>query len=499
MAQAAAGQAEQAAALPRRVLQPQLRAGTLAADPDPFAACLDPQRVAVVADPACLSRQEVAELGALARAFGVSLLLVGDAELAAEQEAVLLLPAGRAAPPLAPSAAGPPIRAVTLHRVALPLRTLYVSALYVRRTQPRLVVEIELADGTRGFGEAPGGEDVARLLAPLARSWLGRDPLAERGLLRRDFARIGFANRNGRAGLAAFAALDLAAWDAAARLLGRPLAALLGAEGPPPPLPIAAPLPAAVPPAGEEERSALHRHMADAANAARIADLAEEMAGRGGITAFKWKSPGQDIGWDEAAIAALRRRLGPGVRLRHDPNAAFGTEAALALARRLLPYGLEFLEDPADGLEALARLARQLPLPIATNMAILSPADLAARYRLGAGPTVVLGDLSYWGGVLGLADMAFVCRRIGLVPALHSFYETAVATTAHAHLAAALGLAAVHPMDCGTPGLAADVVPEGVLRISKGRLQVPDGPGLGLVPDAALLRRLATAEPERIP
>jgi glucarate dehydratase len=484
---------------PRLVAAPAILRAPLAPDDDPLAACLDRARLRVVADAERLGPARIAEVAAVAAAFGVRLLLCGEGKapaLAAEHDAALLLPAGAPDPVLPPQPQGPPIRAITLHRIALPLRELYVSAMYVRRAQPRLLLRIELADGTEGWGETGGGEEIARLVAALARSWLGRDPLSERARLRRAFARIGFDNRNGRNGLAAFAALDLAAWDASARLLGVPLAALLGHAAPPPPVPIAVPLPAAVPPAGAEDRASLAGHMADAANAERVADLAAALAARHGIGAFKWKSAGSDPAWDEAAMTALRRRLGAQAQLRHDPNGAFAPDDALALGQRLAPLAPEFLEDPTDGLEALARLSLHLPTPIATNMAILSPAELAARHRRGAGPDIVLGDIFYWGGLAGLRDMALVARAIGLVPALHSFYESAVATAASAHLAAALGLAAPHPMDCGTPGLAADVVPEGVLRIEAGMLHAPPGPGIGLSPDPALLRALAIAQPE---
>jgi glucarate dehydratase len=498
------------------VASPAILRAALPVDENPLAACLDPARLCVVADAARLGPARIAELAATAHAFGVRLLLSGagpaavadapgsgsraasPALLAAEHDATLLLPPDAPDPVLPAPPPGPPIRTITLHRIALPLRDLYVSAMYVRRAQPRLLVQLRLSDGTEGWGETGGGEEIARLLAPLARSWIGRDPLTERARLRRAFARIAFDNRNGRNGLAAFAALDLAAWDASARLLGVPLAALLGHDSPPPPIPIAAPLPAAVPPAGVEDRASLARHMADAANADRIADLAARMVDRHGIFAFKWKSAGRDPDWDEAAMTALRRRLGPAARLRHDPNGAFALDDALALGQRLAPLALEFLEDPTDGLEAMARLSLHLPTPIATNMAILSPADLAARHRRGAGPQIVLGDVFYWGGIAGLREMALVARVLGLTPALHSFYESSVATAAHAHLAAALGLAAPHPMDCGLPGLAADVVPEGTLRIEGGHLHAPPGPGIGLAPDPALLAALATAEPETI-
>ena len=47
----------------------------------------------------------------------------------------------------------PAITRITLHSVSVPMRQLYVSALYMRRTTERIVVELETADGARGFGD----------------------------------------------------------------------------------------------------------------------------------------------------------------------------------------------------------------------------------------------------------------------------------------------------------------------------------------------------------
>ena len=47
-------------------------------------------------------------------------------------------------------------------------------------------------------------------------------------------------------------------------------------------------------------------------------------------------------------------------------------------------------------------------------------------------------------------------------------------------------------MDCGTPGLAADLAG---LLIRDGHIHCPGGPGLGLTPLPAQLAALASAEP----
>ena len=473
------------------------------AESDPVAACLDTGRTLVVMETADHADDRLRGVAALARAFNVTLALrpPGDsgpartAGLAQAFGAALAAPFGvppqvqRPAPPRARSALT--VQEVVLHPVVLPLRDLYVSAMYLTGRQPRAVVEIRTRGGVVGWGETHGA--VLPLAAKLAAAWIGRDLEQERAALRRRFARIPFDNRDGRNGTAAFAGLDLAAWDAVARHAGLSLRAALGDMGTSGAVEIACPLPAAAP-GYMVTRAELAAHMADLGNAARVADLAHGIAARWGMRAFKYKSAGTGAAWDIAALTALRRALGPGARLRFDPNAAYGTEAARRLCAELEPLALEFYEDPTDGLEGMARLAAHLRTPLATNMCVTAPEHLAAAARR-PGVRIVLGDLFLWGGVDGLRDMAAAARLLGLTPAVHSFYETGLATAANAQIALAVGLGAPHAMDCGWPLLAADVVDPAVLRVADGRIACPTGPGLGVAPEPARLAALRTGEP----
>jgi glucarate dehydratase len=483
---------------------PALLETEAAAETDPVAACRDRACTLIVVDAASAGGPEgLRDLAAFARAFDVQLairpLLAEDtaeagraARLAAAIGAAVTRPAP-AAPGLVRGGGELTVREVLLHRVSLPLRDLYVSAMYLTDRQARTLVEIRTACGTVGWGETHGA--VAPLAARMAEGWIGSDLGRDRAALRCGFARIGFDNRDGRNGMAAFAGLDLAAWDAAARRDGTSLRAALGDAATGGEVEIACPLPAAVP-GRKVTRAELRTHMADTGNAARVAELATGIRERWGVRAFKYKSAGTGAAWDVAALGALRRALGSETRLRFDPNAAYGTEEARRLCLVLEPLDLEFYEDPADGLEGMARLAAHLRTPLATNMCITAPEHLAAAARRARpGVSVVLGDLFYWGGVVGLRDMTAVARLLGLTPALHSFYETGLATAANAQIALALGLDRPHPMDCGWPLLAADIAAPGAFAIAEGRLAVPEGPGLGLAPDPDRLAALRTGEP----
>ncbi len=64
-------------------------------------------------------------------------------------------------------------------------------------------------------------------------------------------------------------------------------------------------------------------------------------------------------------------------------------------------------------------------------MAVIEPPHLLAAHRRGL-RCVVLGDPFLWGGLEGMREMAGAARLLGLTPAVHSFYESAVAAAAAA-------------------------------------------------------------------
>src|SRR5262249_22332163 len=118
--------------------------------------------------------------------------------------------------------AAPVITRVTLHIVSVPMRQLYVSAMYMRRTTERIVVELETADGRRGFGETNGSEDVLQSIVRMANKLLGQRPL-DRLRLRQAMAGRTVGSRNGLADWQALAGLDMALFDWAGRHFDVPI------------------------------------------------------------------------------------------------------------------------------------------------------------------------------------------------------------------------------------------------------------------------------------
>ncbi|MGH2930993.1 MAG: enolase C-terminal domain-like protein, partial [Solirubrobacteraceae bacterium] len=142
-----------------------------------------------------------------------------------------------------------------------------------------------------------------------------------------------------------------------------------------------------------------------------IVAQAKRMIDGYGFTAIKLKGgvfpPEQEI----EAVRALRDAF-PSHPLRLDPNAAWTPETSLKVARALDGV-LEYLEDPTPGIDGMAQVARQAPMPLATNMCVVAFNHLPSAVRQNA-VQVVLSDHHYWGGLRRSKLLAGICDNFCL-------------------------------------------------------------------------------------
>jgi glucarate dehydratase len=361
----------------------------------------------------------------------------------------------------------------------------HAGSMYVIQKTERTVVELALENGITGLGETWGTPEAYALCGRFARDWIGKDVLDRFALRDATLGKSGYDNRNGRNGLAAFAGLDLAAWDAAARGLKLSLAELIGGRNRES-MDVVCTLPAAIFPKAVS-RKELTAHMDELGNTKLVVQFAEEQIRKYGFKSFKLKSAAYSPEWDWKLLHELKEAT-PDARIRFDPNANYPPAVATELCKRLDSLGLEFFEDPTGELEGLARLKAAVKTPVATNMWVVRDEHLAPAIRRNA-VDVVLGDLFMWGGIDAWRRMARVSKVFGLKPALHSVYETGIATIANLHLASALP-EVEHPNDAGLHFLSADVLAE-PQEVKDGAMRLPAGPGLGVTLDRARLDKLA--------
>ena len=360
----------------------------------------------------------------------------------------------------------------------------HAGSMYVIQKTERTVVELALESGITGLGETWGTPDVYALAQRFARDWIGKDAL-DRFALRDVLGKTSYDNRFGRNGVATLAGLDLAAWDAVARSLKMSLAELIGARKRES-IDVVSTLPAAILPKAVS-RKELTDHLDVLANTKLVVQFAQEQVRKSGFKSFKLKSAAHSPEWDWKLLNELREAM-PRARIRFDPNANYGVATATELCRRLDPLGLEFFEDPTGELEGIARLKAAVKTPVASNMWVVRDEHLVPAIRRKA-LDVVLGDLFMWGGIDAWRRMARVTHAYGMKPALHSVYETGIATVANLHLASALS-EVEYPNDSGLHFLSSDVVSEN-LKVVDGAMTLPTGPGLGVTLDRNRLDKVA--------
>ncbi|MGH3397899.1 MAG: glucarate dehydratase family protein [Streptosporangiaceae bacterium] len=352
----------------------------------------------------------------------------------------------------------------------------------------RAIVEVETDAGLTGLGETYADDQHLARLRAAAGVLAGHDVFALSEMWHAVAGLVGGQAGTDRHGLTGvitgagtadrvFSPFEVACLDLQGKILGRPVCDLLGGA-----VRDRVPFSAYL-----FYKWAAHPGQAPdswgpALDPAGIVAQARRMVTEYGFTAIKLKGGVFAPEQEAEAIRALRAEF-PGHPLRIDPNATWTVPTSLRVAAELDGV-LEYLEDPARGLDAMAEVARQAPMPLATNMCVVSFADIPPAIQLGS-VGVVLSDHHYWGGLTRSRLLAGICQTFGLGLSMHSNSHLGVSLAAMIHLAAATPNL-TYACDTHWPWKSQDVVPDGTIRFSGGSVAVPDGPGLGIAldPDA---------------
>lgn len=197
---------------------------------------------------------------------------------------------------------------------------------------------------------------------------------------------------------------------------------------------------------------------------------------------------GQQLDEDVARVARVRELLGPAGRVRVDANGAWDVPQAVAAARALAPYEIEYLEQPCRTVEELAELRRRLAeqglaVAVAADESIRRAADPLRVRDLGAADVIVV-KVAPLGGVAAALEVVAAC---GLPAVVSSALDTSVGIAAGVALAAALPELR-HDCGLGTVELLDGDVVEDPLVPAGGQIAVRRAR-----PEQALLARWAAA------
>jgi D(-)-tartrate dehydratase len=220
-----------------------------------------------------------------------------------------------------------------------------------------------------------------------------------------------------------------------------------------------------------------------------IRDLQDEMRRHldAGYTLVKMKVGGLPLADDLRRLEAVLQVVGGGEHLAVDANCKFGRAEALAYGKALAPFRLRWFEEPCDPLDfaLMAELADAYAPPLATGENLFSTADVENLVRFGgwrAGHDVIQIDPPQAYGITQYARTLAMLERRGwprasLFP--HGGNQMSLAIAA----GFGLGGAESYPGVFGDFGGFADDA-----RIENGAITLSERPGIGFEGQGRLYR-----------
>ena len=213
----------------------------------------------------------------------------------------------------------------------------------------------------------------------------------------------------------------------------------------------------------------------------RVVEEAEALHEKYGFRNFKLKG-GVLAGSEEMeAVRALKKRF-PGARVNIDPNGAWSLNEAVELCKDM--HGIvTYVEDPCgpeggySGREIMREFKNATQFQVATNMIATDWRQFYHTVSLNA-CDIILADPHFW-GFDGAVRMSQLLDSWGLTWGIHSNNHFDITLAAFAQVgAAAVGEPA--PLDTHWIWQDGQDLLEDAPKIVGGKLQVPQGPGLGV-------------------
>jgi L-alanine-DL-glutamate epimerase-like enolase superfamily enzyme len=220
-----------------------------------------------------------------------------------------------------------------------------------------------------------------------------------------------------------------------------------------------------------------------------LADLQDEMRRHldSGYTMLKMKVGGLSLDEDLRRVEAVLEVLGSGRRLAVDANAKFDRAAAMAYANALAPFGLRWFEEPCDPLDyaLFADLAGVYAGPLASGENLYSTQDVQNLVRFGgfrADRDILQIDPPQAYGIVQYARTLEMLARRGW-PRCAMFPHGGNQMSLHIAGGFGLGGAESYPGVFGDFGGFADDA-----RVEQGYLRLSEQPGIGFEGQTALYR-----------
>lgn len=352
-----------------------------------------------------------------------------------------------------------------------------------------ILVKVTTDTGIVGWGECYAssvGPDAMRAVIEdvFARHMEGENPENIELMFRRVYS-SGFTQRPDLTVMGAFSGLEIACWDILGKARNRPVYALLGGR------------------MNDRIRTytylyPLPHHDIDTfwTDPDAAAESALDCVERG-YTAVKFDPAGpytlrgghmpamSDISMSVAFCKAIREAVGDKADLLFGTHGQFNTGGAIRLGQALEPYSPLWYEEPTppDNIEDMARVARNVRIPVATGERMTTKAEFGAVLRAGAAE-ILQPALGRAGGIWEMKKVAAMaeCYNAQMAPHL---YAGPVEWAANLHLATSIpNLLIAETIETDFH----DALIRSSIRVENGFVRLSEAPGLGIDVDEDLAR-----------
>ncbi|MDP1532279.1 MAG: enolase C-terminal domain-like protein [Rubrivivax sp.] len=208
-----------------------------------------------------------------------------------------------------------------------------------------------------------------------------------------------------------------------------------------------------------------------------------------GYRTMKIKVGGASIAEDIARVEAALRVIGDSANLAVDANAGFDRERALSYAKALAPYKLRWFEEPTDPLDyaLLAEVVEIYDAPIGTGENLFSTQDVCNLITFGglrADRDIIQTDVPQSYGIAQFAKTLAMMKERGWSPQ-SVFPHGGNQMTLHIVGGFGLGGCEAYP---GVFGMFAGFADDA--KVEDGYLKLPDRPGIGFEAQNALYAKM---------
>lgn len=342
-----------------------------------------------------------------------------------------------------------------------------------------LFVEIETDAGVTGLGEASisgRAEIVEQAVLWFRAHMMGKDPAGIEDHWNRNYYQLS-RHRNGPVLMTALAAIDIALWDIAGKLLQQPVWRLVGG-------------------AEAKPMRVYYSHWSqklEPRTPANLARLAAETRAQG-WTCIKWVLPkggseSERLRRLTAEVEAVRQGGGRELEIGLEMWETFSTRSAIEFARAVAPFKPLFIEEPTwrETPHALGEIAAHSPVAVAGGEGLVSRYEF--KQLLDAkGAQIVQPDVIHCGGISEIRKIAALADVYGAEISPHMYYGP-VAHVASLHAMAAVRNFLMQEWDAAMEPLFVRLTRQTFPPVKNGHVTLTSRPGLGLEMDWDVLSR----------